>query len=109
VEVHSVAQSVLTGLENLARAHLSLIARVPTKGDATSGTEEYISKTAVVHELVAQAKAADTQGLSRSNLVAVRKRWLEHSEAVSDAEAMLEFEAFASDDDDDKDTEFDDG
>ncbi|KAN0137256.1 hypothetical protein V8E53_004966 [Lactarius tabidus] len=93
--VHSVAQSVLTGLENLARAHLSLIARVPTKGDATSGTEEYISKTAVVHELVAQAKAADTQGLSRSNLVAVRKRWLEHSEAVSDAEAMLEFEAFA--------------
>ncbi|KAN0137235.1 hypothetical protein V8E53_004945, partial [Lactarius tabidus] len=110
-EVHSVAQSVLTSLENLARAHLSLIATVPTKGDATSGTEEYLSKTAVVHELIAQAKAADPQSLSRSNLIAVRKRWLEHSETVSDAsaEAMLEFEAFASDDDDDKDTEFDDG
>ncbi|KAN0132410.1 hypothetical protein V8E53_009836 [Lactarius tabidus] len=97
-EVHSVAQSVLTALENLARAHLSLIAKVPTKGDATSGTEEYISKTAVVHELIAQAKAADPQGLSRSNLVAVRTRWLEHSETVSDVEAMLEFEVFASDD-----------
>ncbi|KAN0130551.1 hypothetical protein V8E53_011637, partial [Lactarius tabidus] len=97
-EVHSVAQSVLTALENIARAHLSLIARVPTKGDATSGTEEYISKTAVVHELIAQAKAADPQGLSRSNLVAVRTRWLEHSETVSDVEAMLEFEVFASDD-----------
>ncbi|KAN0137308.1 hypothetical protein V8E53_004753, partial [Lactarius tabidus] len=79
-EVHSVAQSVLTALENFARAHLSLIARVPTK-------------------------AADPQGLSRSNLVAVRKHWLEHSETVSDAEAMLEFEAFACDDDDDKDTD----
>jgi hypothetical protein len=108
-EVHSVAKSVLTALENLARAHLSLIARGPTKGDATSGTEEYLSKTAIVHELIAQAKAAHPQGLSRSNLVAVRKRWLEHSETVSDAEAMLEFEAFASDDDDNKDTEFDDG
>jgi hypothetical protein len=97
-EVHSVAQSVLTALENLARAHLSLIAKVPTKGDATSGTEEYISKTAVAHELIAQAKAADPQGLSRSNLVAVRTRWLEHSETVSDVGAMLEFEVFASDD-----------
>ncbi|KAN0137318.1 hypothetical protein V8E53_004763 [Lactarius tabidus] len=99
----------LTALENLARAHLSLIARVPSKVDATSGTEEYLSKTAVVHELIAQAKAADPQSLSRSNLVAVRKHWLEHSETVSDAEAMLELEAFASDDDDDKGTEFDDG
>lgn len=108
-EVHSVAKSVLTALENLARAHLSLIARVPTKGNVTSGTEEYLSKTAVVHELIAHAKAADPQGLSKSNLVAVRKRWLEHSETVSDAEAMLEFEAFASDDDDNKDAEFDDG
>ena len=102
-EVHSVAKSVLTALEDLARAHISLIAR----GDATSGSEEYLSKTAIVHELIARAKAADPQGLSRSNLIAVRKRWLEHSETVSDAEAMLEFES--SSDDDNKDTEFDDG
>jgi len=102
---------VLTALEGLARAHLSLITRVPTEAGATPGTEEYLSKTAVVHELIAQAKAVHPQGLSRSNLVAIRKRWLEHSETVSDAEAMLEFESFASDDDDDdKDTtEFSDG
>jgi hypothetical protein len=107
-EVHSVvAKSVPTSLENLACTHLSLIARGPTKGDATSRTEGI--KTAIVHELIAQAKAANHRGLSRSNLVAVRKCWLEHSETVSDAEAMLEFEAFASDDDDNKDTEFDDG
>jgi hypothetical protein len=109
-EVHSVAKSVLTALEDLARAHLSLITRVPTEADATSRTEEYLSKTAVVHELISQAKAVHPQGLSRSNLAAVRKRWLEHSETVSDAEAMLEFESNASNDDDDKDTnEFGDG
>ena len=106
-EVHSVAKSVLTALEDLARAHTSLIAR---GGDTTSGTGEYLSKTAIVHELIARAKAADPQGLSRSNLIAVRKRWLEHSETVSDAEAMLESESSASDNDDNnKDTEFDDG
>lgn len=110
-EVHSVAKSVLTSLEDLASAHLSLITRA--KADATtSGTEEYLPKTAVVHELIAQAKAAHPQGLSKSNLVAVRKRWLEHAETVSDAEAMLEFECNASDDDDgddNKDSEFGDG
>lgn len=107
-EVHSIAKSVLTALEDLARAHLSLITRVPTEGDATSG---YLSKTAIVHQLIAQAKAVHSEGLSRSNLDAVRKRWLEHSETVSDAEAMLEFEGFASSDgDNDKtDDEFGDG
>ncbi|KAI9446464.1 hypothetical protein H4582DRAFT_1905869 [Lactarius indigo] len=96
-EVHSIAKSVLTALEDLARAHLSLITRDPTE----AGSEEYLSKTGIVHELVAQAKAGYPQGLSRTNLVAVRKRWLEHSETVSDADAMLEREAFASDDDKD--------
>ena len=103
-EAHSLAKSVLTALEDLACAHLSLLTRVPT---ATSKTEEYLSKTAIVHELITQAKS---QGLSKSNLVAVRKRWLEHSETVSDAEAILEVEAFPPDDgDDDKDNEFGDG
>ncbi|KAF8275023.1 hypothetical protein EI94DRAFT_19499 [Lactarius quietus] len=106
-EVQSLAKCVLTALEDLARAHLSLIARVPTDAHATSGTEEYLSKTAIVHELIAQAKAAHPQGLSRSNHLAVCKRWLEYSETVSDAAAMLE--GFASDDDDDKDSDFSDG
>ncbi|KAH9043243.1 hypothetical protein EDB85DRAFT_1914217 [Lactarius pseudohatsudake] len=96
-EVHSIAKSVLTALEDLARAHLSLITRVPT--EAASG--EYLSKTGIVHELITQAKAGHPHGLSRTNLVAVRKRWLEHAESVSDAEAMLESEAFASDEDED--------
>ncbi|KAH9079403.1 hypothetical protein EDB83DRAFT_2342405 [Lactarius deliciosus] len=100
-EVHSIAKSVLTALEDLARAHLSLITRVPTE----AASEEYLSKTGIVHELIAQAKAGHPQGLSRTNLVAVRKRWLEHAETVSDAEAMLEVETFADDDDDDKDSD----
>lgn len=105
-EVHSIAKSVLTALEDLARAHLSLLTRV----DGTSGTEEYLPKTAIVHELITQAKAVHPQGLSRSNLVAVRKRWLEYSETVSDAEARLEIEAFPPDDDDEtEDNEFGDG
>ncbi|KAH9180543.1 hypothetical protein EDB89DRAFT_1919666 [Lactarius sanguifluus] len=95
-EVHSIAKNVLTALEDLARAHLSLITRVPTE----AASEEYLSKTGIVHELIAQAKAGHPQGLSRTNLVAVRKRWLEHAETVSDAEAMLEVETFVSDDDD---------
>ncbi len=108
-EVHSIAKSVLTALEDLARAHLSLITVAPAEVDATSGTKGYLPKTAVVHELIAQAKAVHPQGLSRSNLVAVRKRWLEQSETVSDAEAMLEFEPFVFEDEDDKDNEFGDG
>jgi hypothetical protein len=107
-EVHLVAKGVLTALENLARAPLSHC-QTPDQGRHYFRDRSVFSKTAVVHELIARAKAADPQGLSRSDLVAVRKRRLEHSETASDAESMLKVDVFASDDDDNKDTELDDG
>ena len=67
------------------------------------------TRRALFHEFITQAKAEDCpQGLSRTNLIAVRKRWQEqHSEIIADAAATLETEASPSDGDDDDD--FDDG
>ena len=114
-EVHSTATDVLTALRELAHAHLSLLTKPAIKDDAavsessTIGGDTYLAKTGVVHQLIAQAKA--DQGLSKTNLIAVRKRWREHSEIVADAAATLETEAFPSNDgdDDDDDDFFDDG
>jgi hypothetical protein len=113
--VHSTATDVLTALRELAHAHLSLLTKPAIKDDAavsgssTIGGDTYLAKTGVVHQLIAQAKA--DQGLSKTNLIAVRKRWREHSEIVADAAATLETEAFPSNDgdDDDDDDFFDDG
>jgi hypothetical protein len=116
-EVHSTATDVLTALQELAHAHLSLLTKPVSKGDAAvsrsskSGSDAYLAKTGVVHELIAQAKADHPRGLSKTNLIAVRKRWREHSDIVADAAATLETEAFPSSDgdDDNDDDDFDDG
>lgn len=116
-EVHSTAIDVLTALQELAHAHLSLLIKSASKEDAAISTSKtasdtYLAKTGVVHELITQAKADHPQGLSRTNLIAVRKRWREHSDLVADAAAVLEIEADPPDDDDDdenNDDDFDDG
>jgi hypothetical protein len=111
--VRTTAKSVLTALQELAHAHLSLLAKPARKdddADATSANSGYLAKTGVVHELIAQAKAGEPRGLSRSNLIAVRKRWREHSDIIVDAVSTLEIEAFPPDDDDDDDGDgWDDG
>jgi cyclin-D1-binding protein 1 len=118
-EVHATAIDVLTAVQDLAHAHLSLLIKSASKDDAAisnskTASDTYLAKTGVVHELIAQAKADHPQGLSRTNLIAVRKRWREHSDLVADAAAVLEIEADPPDDDDDDDDEnndddFDDG
>jgi hypothetical protein len=113
-EVHSTATDVLTALQDLAHAHISLLIKSANKDDAAISTSEttrdaYLAKTGVVHELIAQAKADHPQGLSRTNLIAVRKRWREHSDLVVDAAAVLEIEADPPDDDEDDEDDFDDG
>jgi hypothetical protein len=113
-ERHSTATDVLTALQDLAQAHLSLLIESASKDDAATSasktaSDAYLAKTGVVHELITQAKA---DGLSRTNLIAVRKRWCEHSDLVADAAAVLEIEADPPDDDDDdenNDNDFDDG
>ncbi|KAI0306581.1 hypothetical protein B0F90DRAFT_1665833 [Multifurca ochricompacta] len=107
-EVHSTAKSILTALQDLVHAHHSLLISLANNdGDSVPEKETYLSKTAIVHELITQAKADQPQGLSTSNLIAVRKRWREHSDIIADAEKMLEIEAFPSDHPDDDG--FDDG
>ena len=114
-EVHSTATDVLTALQELAHAHLSLLTKSASKDDAAVSTpktanDTYLAKTGVVHELITQAKADHPQGLSRTNLIAVRKRWREHSDLVADAASVLEIEADPPDDDDENiDDDFDDG
>ena len=112
-EVHSTATDVLTALQDLAHTHLSLLIKSSIKDDAATSTSKtasdaYLAKTGVVHELIAQAKADHPEGLSRTNLIAVRKRWCEHSGLVADAAGMLEIEADPPDDDDDDDENIDD-
>jgi hypothetical protein len=111
-EIHSTTKSVLTALQELAHAHLSLLAHPASKNDAVAASrsssedkrDAYLAKTAVVHELITQAKAEDhPQGLSRTNLIAVRRRWREHSEIIADAAATLETEISSADDEDDGD------
>ena len=116
-EVHSTAIDILTALRELAHAHLSLLIKSAGKDDAAipaskTASDTYLAKTGVVHELITQAKADHPQGLSRTNLIAVRKRWREHSDLVADAAAVLEIEADPPDDDGDDendDDDFDDG
>jgi cyclin-D1-binding protein 1 len=113
-EVHLTATDVLTALQELAQVHLSLL-KPTSKEDAAisssskNGSNTYLANTGIVHELITQAKADHPQGLSRTNLIAVRKRWREHSDIVADAAAVLEIEAFPPDDDDNDDDDFDDG
>jgi hypothetical protein len=103
-EVHFTATDVLTALQDLARAHLSLL----IKSASETASDTYLAKTGVVHELITKAKADHPEGLSRTNLIAVRKRWCEHSGLVADAAALLEIEADPPTDDDDDDDDFDD-
>ncbi len=113
-EVHLTATDVLTTLQELAQVHLSLL-KPTSKDDAAisgsskNGSNTYLANTGIVHELITQAKADHPQGLSRTNLIAVRKHWCEHSDIVADAAAVLEIEAFPPDDDDNDDDDFDDG
>ena len=122
-EVHSTARGVFKALQELVHAHLSPLTNPASKddgGDAVAvavpkpssqnGNDAYLAKTAVVHELIAQAKAEKhPRGLSKTNLIAVRKRWREHSEIVADAADTLEAEGSPSDGDDGDDEDFDDG
>ena len=114
-EVHSTAKDILTALQDLADAHLSLLTKSTSKDDAAISTSKtasdaYLAKTGVVHELITQAY--DPKGLSINNLLAVRKRWREHSALVADAATILEIEADPPDDIDDdekNDDDIDDG
>jgi hypothetical protein len=113
-EVHSTAKSVIMALQELAHAHLFLLANPASKDGAVAASSKdkkdaYLAKTAIVHELITQAKAEDhPQGISRTNLIAVRKRWREHSEIIADAAATLEIETSLPDSEGDGD-DFDDG
>jgi Grap2 and cyclin-D-interacting len=115
-EMHSTTKSVLTALQELVHAHLSLLAKATTHTykDATIGSssrnDEYLAKTGVVHELIRQAKAEHhPQGLSKTNLVAVRKRWREQYEIIADAVSTLEIEASPTPDGEDDEDDLDDG
>ena len=94
--------------------HRSLLANPSSKDDTVAVSRivplkmemtPISPRRASFHEFITQAKAEDCpQGLSRTNLIAVRKRWQEqHSEIITDAATTLENEASSPDGDDDDD------
>lgn len=63
--------------------------------------EDYLVKTAAIHDIVSRAKSDSPSGLSQDNIQAVRKRWNAHGETLSDAvEELDEFIKSAEEDDD---------
>ncbi|KAI0273625.1 hypothetical protein BC834DRAFT_966125 [Gloeopeniophorella convolvens] len=103
-EVRTIAENVLNALQELALAHVSLLNNPPSsRQNKGAAGEEYLIKTGVVHDLITRAKSDGAEGLSKSNLIAVRRRWREQCAILADAQAELEEDADSEDDD------FDDG
>lgn len=69
--------------------------------------EEYLVKTAAIHDIVSRAKLDSPSGLSQDNIQAVRKRWNAHGETLSDAVEELD-EFIKSAEEDDEEDEGDD-
>ncbi|KAA1471178.1 hypothetical protein DENSPDRAFT_864994 [Dentipellis sp. KUC8613] len=94
-EVHQVVKDILSAIRELAQAHLNLTKDNAQKAKAGKGAagEEYLVKTAAVHSLIQRAKSSGDDGLSKSNLQAVKKVWNEHGETIDDS--VLEFKEMA--------------
>ncbi|KAI0320110.1 hypothetical protein OF83DRAFT_1169620 [Amylostereum chailletii] len=114
-EVHTLAKDLLVAIQELSRAHLAEIASAKkTKSKGKGKGEEYMIKTATVHELVDRARGTGPDSLSPSNRAAVLKIWVEQGEIMADAISELEEDdgsgSEVEDDDDEwEDPEFDFG
>lgn len=84
-EVHRLALSVLDAVRELAHAHRNLLQEGGSKGMKGAAGEDYLVKTATVHEIITRAKSDPSSGLSHDNIQAVRKRWTAHGETLTDA------------------------
>ncbi|EIM90019.1 uncharacterized protein STEHIDRAFT_108626 [Stereum hirsutum FP-91666 SS1] len=110
-EVHRLALSVLDAVRELAHAHRNLLQEGGSKGMTGAAGEDYLVKTAAIHDIVSRAKSDSPSGLSQDNIQAVRKRWNAHGETLNDAvEELDEFIKSAEEDgDEDEDDDEEQG
>ena len=72
-EYTSLVQNVIGAVESLAQMFL---------GSTVTATEEYLVRTGTIHDLIDMARKPG--GLSMTSRDAVRKRWLQNHESISD-------------------------
>ncbi|TFY51389.1 hypothetical protein EVG20_g11021, partial [Dentipellis fragilis] len=106
-EVHQLVKDILSAIRELAQAHLNLTKDDAQKSKAGKGAagEEYLVKTAAVHNLIQRAKSSGADGLSESNLQAVKKVWDEHGETIDDS--VFEFKDMVEEGGDEEEDEED--
>jgi hypothetical protein len=89
-EVQLAVKDVVVAVQELAQVHLALI-NVPDANSKGKGKgEEYMVKTATVHQLIERARSAGNEGISSSNSAAVRKSWKVQGDIIRDTMAELE-------------------
>ncbi|THH17803.1 hypothetical protein EW146_g3065 [Bondarzewia mesenterica] len=109
-EVHHLVKSVFDAIQKLAQAHLSLMKEGAAKGKIGAAGEEYLVKTAAVHDLIDRARSEGPSGLSKDNVHAVRKLWKSRGEPIADAIAELDDVIESADgDEDDEESDASDG
>ncbi|KAI0030817.1 hypothetical protein K488DRAFT_71883 [Vararia minispora EC-137] len=102
-EVQHTVKDVIIAVQELVQAHSVAISATEDLRPAGKGKgkgEEYMIKTATVHQLIERARLPGDDGISSSNAKAVRKRWNEQGDILQDAVAEL--------DDDDRESGNDD-
>jgi hypothetical protein len=106
VEVCATAQEVIERTRALLTA---LIATIVTPAAAPDNEQEYLTRTGSVHELIEQARGPN--GISKSNIEAVRKKWAADSGVLKDAFAEFEemLEDSNGDNNDQPEDDIDDG
>ena len=95
------ARAVLDAVHELAKAHLALARATTSRAKNSAAGQEYLVRTAAVHDLIDRARSTGPHGLSKDNIHAVRKLWVAQGDPITDAIAELKDVVDSADDDDD--------
>lgn len=78
-EVKGAAKEVVGAVRDLVQTFLA----IATSPDTDEHQDEYLIKAGTVHDLIERARGPD--GISKDNLIAVRKKWAEDKAVMDDA------------------------
>ncbi|ETW85927.1 hypothetical protein HETIRDRAFT_100506 [Heterobasidion irregulare TC 32-1] len=107
-EVRRLARAVLDAVHELTKAHLALARATTSRAKSSAAGQEYLVRTAAVHDLIDRARSTGPHGLSKDNIHAVRKLWVAQGDPITDAIAELKDVVDSADDDDGDDDGDDD-
>jgi len=106
-EVKSLVVQIIESVRSLAQTFLDVHHHHHQAASGQTGDDEYLIKTAIVHDLIDKARSSSTtDGLSVDNISAVRKLWLRDQASLDDGfnelvEMIDSNDAEEGDDDDD--------